>query len=116
MAQFEKVFDGLNGRIAQVKVTVADEKKQGFAGVHCHKNGSFFTIHLLNYNYDNGEDKVLPLAGVRLTARLPEHAGAVRCVSLAGGELPCDIKKQDDRLEVFIPEMPLYAVVEVVCE
>lgn len=116
MAQFEKVFDELNGRIAQVKVTVADEAKQGFAGVHCHKNGSFFTIHLLNYNYDNEEDKVLPLAGVRLTARLPEHAGAVRCVSLAGGELPCDIKKQDDMLEVFIPEMPLYAVVEVVCD
>lgn len=116
MEKFGKVFDELDERIAQVKVTVADEAKQSFAGVHSHRNGSFFTIHLLNYNYDSKEDKVMPLAGVRLTARMPENAGAVRCVSLDGGDLPCDIKLQDGRLEVLIPEMPLYAVVEVTCD
>lgn len=115
MQNFEKVFDELDERIAQVRVTVEDAAKQSFVGVHSHKNGSFFTIHLLNYNYDSKEDKVLPLANVHLSARLPENARTVRCTSLDESMPECNISMQEGRLDVLLREMPLYVVVEVQC-
>ncbi len=115
MKKFGQVFDEMNERIAQVQVTVEDAEKQGFVGVHSHKNGSFFTIHLLNYNYDSKEDKVLPLANVHLSARLPENAKTVRCTSLDGSEPESNISMQEGRLDVLLREMPLYVVVEVQC-
>lgn len=115
MAKFGQVFDAMNEKIAQVQVAVEDAAKQSFVGVHSHKNGSFFTIHLLNYNYDNKEDKVQPLANVHLSARLPENAKTVRCTSLDGSEPECSISMQEGRLDVLLRKMPLYVVVEVQC-
>ncbi|MDE6128065.1 MAG: hypothetical protein K2G16_02600, partial [Lachnospiraceae bacterium] len=83
--------------------------------VQSNKNVSFFTIHLLNYNYDSKEDKVQPLANVHLSARLPENAKTVRCTSLDGSEPECSISMQEGRLDVLLRKMPLYVVMEVQC-
>lgn len=116
MAGFAEIFDRLNEEIAQVQIKVGDVEKQSYAGVHCHKNGSLYTIHLLNYNYDAASDRVEPLQNVSLKARLPETVRSVRCVSLDGEAVPAELTLKGSQLKAEFESLPLYAVIETVLE
>lgn len=114
MERFGQVFDELNARIGQVKVTAADGRLQGYIGVHCHRNGSVDTIHLLNYRYDSAGDRVLPIEDVCVEARVASHVTGIRCVDLDGKEIPCRGITADGKLKVTFSEIPLYTVIEMI--
>lgn len=113
MKLFGQEFDSLNAEICQVKLQVTEGGEQQDMGVHCHRNGSIHTIHLLNYRYDSTLDRVVPIKKLRLEARIPEGAKETVAAGLAGSSIRCSVQIKDGRLYAEIEDMPLYAVIEI---
>lgn len=112
MGLFAKAFETANKDIRQVSITTEAADQKGKIGVHFHRSGSLDTIHLLNYNYDSAADAVLPIENVCVTAKAEGVSGAV-CCGLDGMPVEAEIAAKDGVLQIKLPSLPLYTVIEL---
>jgi hypothetical protein len=70
-------------------------------------------IHLLNWGYDSGDDRIWPLKNLRLELDLavPGVAGATEAVLFSPGAQPVKLPITDRG--VTVPELGLWAMVEI---
>ncbi len=68
-------------------------------------------VHLLNYQYDEGEDRIRPLKELRLTLR--NVAEGAPEILVPAGETPpaCEVCRREGRTEVLLRNVGVYTVV-----
>jgi hypothetical protein len=108
METFRSAFTKVNEQINQISVD------NPLVGVHLQQNGNTHTIHLLNYNYDTGEDRVLPIPSLTVTVRIPEGAQGIELYTLDGLRPEHTIRINKDVMAIEIYDMPLYVVAEFI--
>lgn len=113
MKRFGDCFDQANREVCQVTIETGDPALKGYVGVHFHRNGELDSIHLLNYRYDDAQDKVLPVEDLHLTARVAENVTGAVCIDLDGRQLPARVSVENGVMTVRLEALPLYTVIEM---
>ena len=113
MPLFAQAFDALNAQVRQASIATAEAAQQELVGIHFHKNGDLDSIHLLNYNSHKDTDRVEPIEGVTITARVDAAVKSARCLGL-DGEVDACIHVEDGVLTAKIPALPLYTLIELI--
>ena len=99
MAAFEKLY------AAFAPVECRAEK----VGIQRYDNGGKTWIHLLNYRYDEQEDRVLPMETLEFTVR--NVSGKPEILVPAGDPVPaCEVHRAGDNVKVILRNAGLYTV------
>jgi hypothetical protein len=105
---FREIFSEANKAVDQVRVD------NPLVGVHLHKTGNIYTMHLLNYNYDTKLDKVIPIPVLSVRVRIPYGKQGVKLHTLDGKDLDYSSNITKNTMNITIHDMPLYLVAEFI--
>ena len=67
-------------------------------------------VHLLNYGYEKGADSVALLSGLTVTAARPVKGIKVYTLT---GSLDAEVRQTDEKTEIRLKDVPVYAAVEL---
>ena len=102
-ARTEAAFEKLYAAFAPVECRA--EK----VGIQRYDNGGKTWIHLLNYRYDEQEDRVLPMETLEFTVR--NVSGKPEILVPAGDPVPaCEVHRAGDNVKVILRNAGLYTV------
>ena len=79
-------------------------------GVHRFTNEKGTYIHLMNYDYDQAQDRVLPTGAVTVSVKAK---GKVSVNTLEGAVSDFTVTEQADGLDITLPSVPVYLVIAV---
>lgn len=104
---FRRLQDGHE----QVSVRTNDPADRMLIGTHCHQNGNIRSLQLLNYRYDDLQDRVIPIENVEVKFRTDGGYRNIRIMDLDGKQLPAAADCRGNELTVRFSRLPLYAAV-----
>ena len=103
MPRFMEIFEKLYAVFAPVECRL--EK----VGIQRYDNGGKTWVHLLNYRYDEKEDRVLPIETLEFTVR--NVSGDPEILVPAGEPVPaCEVHRDGDTAKVILRNAGLYTV------
>lgn len=103
-----KLKQWLPGGDFQIKVEGNED-----IGIHPHRlAGGNTAIHVVNYQFDREQDRVIPLRDVRIQMRTDREVKKIDIHTINGESVPCDWNFVDGNLQLTIHSLPLYSVIE----
>jgi hypothetical protein len=82
-------------------------------GIHPHSlaNGKM-AIHIVNYQFDRDQDRVITLENVRIQMRMVREVKKIEVHTINGEAVPCEWNFSDRNLQLTIQSLPLYSIIE----
>lgn len=112
MKLFDAAFAPLNQEIGQVALKAQREEDLQNVGIHFQRNGDVGAVHLLNYNYDQQQDRVCPIQGLTLKVKVGTQFSQAKVYGLKGEITDAQVQINDGVLTAKL-NLPLYVVMEL---